>query len=759
MMIPLKRRVPAGFIPVLFLLMCPFAVWSQQATLRGTVRDAGTGETLPGVNIVVDSTDGAATDDRGFYEFPLSPGSHTLVFMYIGYKDHSMTIGVRAGEVLEKNIQLQAQSFELNTAVVTASRYEQRLSDVTVSMEVIRAEYINTVNTQQLDRTLSLIPGVDVIDGQANIRGGSGYSYGAGSRVMLLVDELPMLTGDLNDAKWSFLPIELIDQVEVIKGASSALYGSSALNGVINLRTAEPGLQPETTVEVSAGMFMKPEREELTWWWDRPPFFGNVRFSHLQKAGPVDISLGGSGFFDEGYRQDDYQRYGRLNAGIRYNPGNLEGLSVGFKTNYQLQSLSDFLIWQDADSGAFIQSPDAVTPTKGSRFNIDPYALYFDDRDGRHSLKSRYFKVNNEFEDDPDKANGSDYFFAEYQYQKKFWNDLHWNIGAAGSYTKGTSNLYGDHHGSTMAVYTQLDYQFWSRLSLSLGFRWERYTLDHAKDASKPVVRTGMNYQLAEQSFLRASFGQGYRYPSMAEKYTSTSLGALKIFPNPDLQPETGWSAEIGFKQGLRFGNWSAYIDLAGFWTEYHNMMEFTFGLYMPDSVTVPSIDHIGFKSVNVGSARIYGIDLSLAGKGKAGPVGIQFFSGYTFMEPVDLTADTTGETILKYRYKHSAKADVAADYKKFSAGFTLVYTSFMERIDEAFEEEILGQEFFPGLKEYRQENDHGSVVVDFRIGWQATQASRISFFIDNLFNVEYMGRPGDIQPPRSISLQYLLDI
>ena len=747
------------FLTAFLNLSAIMMVSAQQATVQGTVNDAFTGETLPGVNIMADTLGGTATDDSGFYEMQLPAGKHTLYFRFIGYKEESFTIVLNPGEKVKRDINLQSQAVELTTAVVSASRYEQRLSDVTVSMDIIPADYIEAVNTRQLDETVSLMPGVEVIDGQANIRGGSGYSYGAGSRVMLLLDELPMLTGDVNDVKWSALPLETIDQVEIIKGASSALYGSSALNGVINLRTASPGIQPATMVEASAGVYLKPARDEMSWWWDRNPYFGNLRFSHLRKAGPVDISLGGSGSFDEGYREENYMRYGRFSAGIRFNPKNAEGLSVGFQSNLHYQAFSDFLIWQDADSGAFLQNPDAISQNTGIRFNIDPYIVYFDNREGRHSLRTRYYMVENYFTDDPDKDNGSDYFFSEYQYQKEFKNGLHWSAGMAGSYTKGTSNLYGNHSGTTLALYTQLDYKFFKKLSASFGLRWERYTLDQSEDDSRPVVRTGISYEAAKYTFIRASFGQGYRYPSMAEKYTATSLGALKIFPNPDLQAETGWSAELGIRQGFKLGKWSGFFDLAGFWTQYQDMMEFAFGIYKPDSVPFPTLEHLGFKSLNAGNARISGVDVSVTGQGKAGQFGFNYFAGYTFMDPVYLTPDSLKGDMMKYRYHHSAKGDISAEYRHFSAGITIVYISFMEEIDPAFEEEILGQEFFPGLKEYRLENDHGSVVLDFRFGWQLTPSSRISFFIKNMFNAEYMGRPGDIQPPCNFALQYLLKI
>jgi iron complex outermembrane receptor protein len=743
------------FLTLLFAI----SVHSQNAEIKGRVADASDNGPLAGVNILVDSSGLAATDENGRFSISVSPGRHVIAFRFIGYDQYELVIEAAAGEVYTRDAKLHPQMVQLNTAVISASKYEQRISDVTVSMEVIKPGFIESQGTRQLDEVLRLLPGVDVMDDQASIRGGSGYSYGAGSRVMLLVDDLPMLTGDVNDVKWNYIPVELIGQVEVIKGASSALYGSSALNGVISVRTATPSDIPETNVNLSGGFYTYPSRNELSYWWDRVPFFGGLKMSHLRKEGPFDISIGVNAYGDEGYRTDNYQRYGRFTAGLRYSPKNIKGLSAGFHTSLQLQNTSDFLIWTDADSGAWVQDSVSVSPTNGTRFNIDPYITYFDKRDGEHQLKTRYFLNKNEFPDDPDKRNGSGYLFGEYQYLRKFRNDMHWTIGTAASYTNGDSELYGDHTGTTLAFFTQFDRRFFDRLSVSLGLRWEQYTLDDTDKESEPVLRAGVNYRAGKASYFRASFGQGYRYPSMAEKYTATSLGSLNIFPNPELTPETGWSAEAGIRQGYRFGNWGGYIDIAGFWTEYQDMMEFIFDLYLPDSNTIPTLDNLGFKSLNIGAAKITGIDITLSGQGKAGPVILNYFAGYTYMNPLDLSADTLDDPILKYRYRHSAKGDVEMMINKYNAGLTITYQSFIERIDEAFEMTILGQEFFPGLKEYREENDKGSVVVDLRAGWQITPSSGINLNIKNIFNREYMGRPGDIQPPRNISLQYILKI
>ena len=101
----------------------------------------------------------------------------------------------------------------------------------------------------------------------------------------------------------------------------------------------------------------------------------------------------------------------------------------------------------------------------------------------------------------------------------------------------------------------------------------------------------------------------------------------------------------------------------------------------------------------------------------------------------------------------------MSIDIKRFSTGLSIIYRSFMERIDKAFEEEILGQEIFPGLKEYRLKNNTGNWVFDFRISYLVTSYTRLSIIAKNLFNEEYMGRPGDIQPPRNITFQAVIKL
>ncbi len=742
------------------LLMAVLLCNSQEAAIRGKVTDAATSELLVGVNVIADSATGISTDVNGDYELRLDPGRHHLTFSYIGYITVVKTVVLKVNEILSLDVRLQPQIIELGEAVVSAGRFKQKLSDVTVSMQVIKPDYIQQTNTINMETVISQMPGVDVMDGQANIRGGSGYSYGAGSRVMVLVDDLPILTADVNEVKWNFLPVENIGNVEIMKGASSSLYGSSALNGVINLHMAQPGEVPSTRMSVFSGVYCQPSNERMAWWWDSNPLFTGASIVHLRKIGSVDLVAGAYALGDQGYREEDYEERFRVNLGLRHHPKQIESLSYGLNINVQEQRTCDFLIWMDADSGAFLQQEAGISPTKGFRINVDPYASYYDAKGGRHSLRTRYYQAYNRFDaEDQNKNNGSAMFYGEYQFHREFVNKWYWTAGVAGSYARTDAELYGDHYSSNIAIFTQLDKKFLERLSASLGLRWERYTLDRTDDESRPVLRAGLNYQAGAFTYIRASFGQGYRYPSIAEKYTATSLGSLNIFPNPDLQPETGWSSEIGLRQGWKLGRWIGYADVAAFWMEYQDMMEFTFGVYLPDSVTIPTLDYLGFKSLNIGHARIAGIDLMIGGSGKFLNQPVRFFAGYTYMDPVDLSADTLENNILKYRFHHEVKGDIQWDYRALSVGISMIYNSNIERIDEAFEEKILGQEIFKGLKQYRQENDKGFLTFDARLAYQITTHIRTALHVKNLFNREYMGRPGDIQPPRNICLEAVISL
>ena len=136
---------------------------------------------------------------------------------------------------------------------------------------------------------------------------------------MVMLDGMPMLAGDANDIKWSAIPLENISQIEVLKGASSVLYGSSALNGVINIRTQYPKDEPITKINISNGFYLPgyatrtgtakngsdsilDQRNNQTWW-NSPRGYAQANFTHLNKINDNnELVLGGFFMKDQGYR-------------------------------------------------------------------------------------------------------------------------------------------------------------------------------------------------------------------------------------------------------------------------------------------------------------------------------------------------------------------------------------------------------------------------------------------------------------------------
>ena len=216
-------------------------------------------------------------------------------------------------------------------------------------------------------------------------------------------------------------------------------------------------------------------------------------------------------------------------------------------------------------------------------------------------------------------------------------------------------------------------------------------------------------------------------------------------------------------------------LDVAAFVNEYSNMMEFTFGIFNPDSIILSTNPNnpgyinnwVGFQAQNAEKARITGLDLSFNSSGKIGEVELISLLGYTYMNPISLnnnplyTANFSDKNtnMLKYRFKHLAKVDVEVNYKKLSAGFSCRYNSFMKNIDLTFEEDLdpsLNTTVYllPGLKEYRKKYNKGSLVFDFRFGYKINEFMRIGLIANNILNTEYSSRPGDIQAPRNFMAQ-----
>ena len=781
--------MPKYFILFILILLNSTVFFSQT---KGIVLDASNGDPIIGARIVLLSGQKSITSNTG--EFILSNVKYpnSLVVSMMGFI--SETVKLSKDTLLTINLKTQVQ--EISDVVVTASRRNQNIEDVPISMEIIKPELINNKGFSNLEQAVDQSPGVYAMDGQVSIRGGGGFAYGAGSRVALLWNGVPMMSPDVGDAKWNAIPMEQTSQIEILKGASSVLYGSGALNGIIALTEKEPSPKGNFSAKVQSGVYGNPRRKSMQWWDKNPTFhLADVYFGKSYKY--LGYTVGANAYLDSGFRQGENEKRFRLNGSFYFKPKSNSKLKAGLSYNAQYQDMGVFILWKN-DTLGYQAQDNTLSRQKAIRINVDPYIKFYDKFQNQHQLKTRYYLVTSGNESKVGDASIADLFYADYQFQRKFGTSINLSAGITHNLGQVKSWVFGDHISSNSALYGQVESKF-KQLDITAGMRIEHYKLDEMKADSRffindslsipvyPIFRMGMHYKLTPATHIRASFGQGVRFPSIAERFVSTSVGGLTIFKNPNLKPEKGWSSELGFKQLVKLGSsWKGFFDVAAFINEYSNMTEFTFGIYNPltgESLSSNGIldteayneliaqgimlsQLVGFRATNAEKARITGLEFSFNSQGKIGEVELTSLLGYTYMNPISLNQDPTyrisfsdsTSNMLKYRFKHLVKLDIQATYKKFSLGISLRYNSFMKNIDLMFEEPILtdaGEQFIlPGLKEYRKNNSSGALVFDSRFIYHITKEMKLNLIVNNLFNAEYVSRPADLQAPRNFLLQ-----
>ena len=902
------------FYNLLVLVFMSQALFAE--TLTGVITDGFTREPLIGVTVLnLDNNSGTITDFDGAFSLEVTSLPAHIKFSYVGYQTEEKVFKTIPATF---NLMMQADNEVLDEVVVTAGRFEQRMTDVTVSIEVVKPEALRSQAPTDLSATLQTLPGVEVIDKQPSIRGGGGWTYSVGSRCQVLMDGMTILNPKTGEINWNNVPLENVAQVEVVKGASSVLYGSSALNGVINVRTQRPGLEPETKISGYVGVYDNYKNYSYTG--SRLPLYFGAEASHSRRVGNFDISGAISGFKDEGFRKQGFNDRVRFGGNMTYHmPTESDKyVNMGFNLNYVANRFGDFFIWR-SPKDPLRPSPLTNMGRNEHNFNIDPFFNYDDvERGISHKLRTRFYVTSDNITQpsgvistrdllkwgltsfDMDKVmgyvnevtgymnndgmdlkdallvtfkdiavpitnedwmtavlngidlvqNGLGYTgtiaelqdavaygmdliadhtptrpeltyngYVDYQFAKQWKSGVRLTTGINWNHITNTANITGTHQTDNVAAYLQYDHRIANRLSLSAGVRLEYYRMDDQyKEANiqignwlcpvRPVFRAGLNWEIYKAGFLRASFGQGYRNPSITEKFARKDIGGVGVYPNKDIKPESGYNAELGYKQLYKFGPVSGVLDVAGFYTEYQNMIEYQFGLFrnsdysmvnsmydvidevkqmIDDFSTTKSLKGgigIGAQFVNVSHARIYGVEVGTTGKVDIKKdMALQYNIGYTFTEPEDMDNDkrieqektytdplqmknkSNDSKYLKYRNHHSFKTTIDFNYKWFSIGTNLSYRSKILAVDYLMVDErvkdqkdlmdyarmfIFGYEDGLSLHDYWMEHNTGIFTMDLRASVRFKEHVEVQFLINNLLNTEYSYRPMALAPPRT---------
>lgn len=717
------RLVLSLLLCTLILLVVNYAS-AQQSVIQGTVLDENN-QPLVGVNVSLEGTVlGAATDQNGKYRIIQVPANtFTLTFNMIGYRSEKRVIHVPAHTVVEVGItKLTVAPISGETIVITASKYEQKIQDVPVSLSVLNRQDILARNSITLDKALQYIPGINLNSSEMNIRGSSGYSKGVGSRVLLLIDGIPMMTGDTREISYDVIPTYLIERVEVLKGAGSALYGSSALGGVVNFITQDIDQAPHYYLKFYGGLYSKTSYEQWNWS-EKNRYQGGTMTSFSGRLGAIGIQLGGAYDGDNGYRQNDTRDRYSGSGKIQWYISPYQQLTVS--GNYMYQHRKNFLYWRDLQHA--LQPPvdqldDQVT---SHRYYVTSHYKFILGKNQLLTCRGIWFW--NRFDDTVSRGSinrsTSKNVNGEIQYNSQL-NKLSLTTGLETATNFTESTMFGTHSGYTMAGYLQFEVPLFQKWRTTLGTRIDFFDINSVKSELQVNPKVGMVYTLTPSTTLRTSLGRGFRAPSLAEIFTSTFASGFQVIPNPDLKPEKSISIEAGVNH--RYFNLVS-VDAAYFYNRFNDLIE---GEFLESG-------QIQFQ--NITRAQVHGLEITI--NGQILPRYFDVGVGYTYADPIDL--DT--KEFLKFRPRHILYLNSSSKMNRFQFQVDYRFIKKYDRIDDKFS--LL-------IKDAEARVD--AHIVDARLSatFQISQLpTRLSLQINNLFNYYYVELVGALAPVRTFQI------
>ena len=213
------------------------------ANIIGHVIDAENGDHLPGCAVAILGTNLiTVTDASGHYVFrDLNPGAYTLQVSCVGFETTKLETALTQGQTVELNFEIQPDAFMLDQVVVTSSKSETRRRESPSLVNVINGSALLRLGACSLADGLDFQPGVRVENDcqncgftQVRINGLDGHYS------QILLNSRPVFSALTGIYGLEQIPANMIDRVEVMRGGGSALFGSSAVGGTINIITKDP---------------------------------------------------------------------------------------------------------------------------------------------------------------------------------------------------------------------------------------------------------------------------------------------------------------------------------------------------------------------------------------------------------------------------------------------------------------------------------------------------------------------------------------
>jgi len=720
----------------LALLVGPVCLHGQ-GLVRGSVRGPQ-GEAIAGASVVVPGTTlSTRTDLSGRFRIPSVPaGAVRLLVGAIGFARVDTTVSLTGGDSTTLDITLAFAPLSLPPVDIVSNKVPHFGDRPPTSVAQVTEQEIQRRAVGTIDEAVEHVPAIQFVNGQINIRGSTGYVQGLNSRVLMTVDGIPMNQGDRGGISWDLLAVDDIESVEVLKGAGSSLYGSAAFGGVVNLTTREIPNGTHAQVRVTGGAFGDPPHS--VWRFrDEAGLHGSADVSASYGNNLLGGRISGGQRHSDGYREQDSRDHTHVAGKARWQPaGNLR---VDLSGSWAVDRYDIPLSWCNRgecdDRGQVYQPYMIDTSESGARTDsrkgylaalirrtVSPKLAWV----GRGSwLRTHFIDVRRSATE----YGIGDRFGAELRLESHPDSARTVVVGAEGTLSDVTSDIFGSHSQSEFAAYGQSDQRV-GPVRLSGGARLDLMAVDGGSLTAFVSPRIGVtiptDHRARDGGVLRASVGRGFRAPTMAERFVRTVALGFQVVPNPTLRPEQAWSFEVGHISPPLFG--FMRLDAAAFWTEARDLIEPQVLLIPPDTILI--------QLQNVVRARLAGIDASIV----AAPIPQRLTAtlGYTYLDTHRrVTNDSASGGPLAFRPRHLLTVGTDYTMGAFGIGADYRFGSRPESIE---------------LEGFVDPRRVAMNVLDLRGTWHRGPVE-LRLLAANVLNYVYNLVPETLAPVRTITL------
>ncbi|MBK5719493.1 TonB-dependent receptor [Dysgonomonas sp. Marseille-P4677] len=667
-----------------FYIFCSIGLMAQQtgkSTLKGHVLDSGTEEHLPGVTVSIEGKQSAVmTDETGHFVLGgLLPGTYAVVTQYIGYSPLRQEVSVGVNEIKNVTLYIEPEDQQLDEIMITASAnaLNRKISPVVVNKLTTKA--FEATNSTSLSQGLNYMPGLRVETNCQNCGTQEVRINGLeGQYSQMLIDGQPVFSSLSKMYGLEQMPTNMIEQVEVIRGGGSVLYGANAIGGVINIITKEPeknSYQAKYNMSLIDGKSADNTLYLNSSFVDRSKKSGISLFANMRNRNPWDAN------------NDGFSEIGKNRTS-----------SLGFRsflkpTSHDKFTLECHYISEYRRGGDNMSRPPheaLIAETTDYRIHSGGmgYTHLSDDHKQKLTVNMSVQKTGRDSYYgggyDPDGyGNTSELALTgTVRYEVNMDKLLFMPAKFTAGFTQEYTNLHDTIHSRNVkqivnmsSLYLQNEWRD-DALTFIIGLRGDK----HNKLSNINLIpRSSIRYRLGEKVNLRAAYSMGYRAPEIiASDLDIPVIGGSATITQLGKELKREYSNTINGGADFSFYNENiySYFLLEGFYTKINNV-------FVVQETGVDAAGNTLMTRVNGDGAYVYGVNLETTVQ----PLSwLEIQGGFTwqrsrYTKPVSWSSEEYVQPVKKMLRSpdtYGFFSATASPKKQYSVSLSGVYTGSM---------------------------------------------------------------------------------